>query len=393
MTHAEQDRAGKAAASAPPPPEEPPASWPKWDAWLPADLPWHAIGAGAAAGVLAALILIAASRFTGGDGGVSAVEARLARVEQQLGELSGRPPPPAVDPKTVDELTSRLAKLEAAVTGLRTPAPNPELLNRISTLEGALKALDEKLGIVARRTDDISVIARDAREKADANAKAVAELAQKVAQLGTVSPGDLDALSNRIGALERGAKTVEGELARRGIGEAGDRAVRLAVTAAALGAAVERGDPFATELATAKLLAADPRALAPLEPFATTGVPLAASLARELAALVPALTQAAGGVPRDAGVLARLAAGAERLVRIRPLDEATGDDPAAVLARIELKAAQADLAGALAELAKLPANVQAPAQPWIAKAQARIAAVAASRRFAAEAFAAIGKTP
>jgi len=49
--------------------------------------------------------------------------------------------------------------------------------------------------------------------------------------------------------------------------------------------------------------------------------------------------------------------------------------------------------GALAELAKLPAPARTAAQAWIAKAQARLAAVAASRRFAADAFAALGKTP
>jgi hypothetical protein len=54
---------------------------------------------------------------------------------------------------------------------------------------------------------------------------------------------------------------------------------------------------------------------------------------------------------------------------------------------------QADLPGALTELAKLPAPARAAAQAWIAKAQARLAAVAASRRFAAEAFAALGKSP
>jgi hypothetical protein len=81
------------------------------------------------------------------------------------------------------------------------------------------------------------------------------------------------------------------------------------------------------------------------------------------------------------------------LVRFRPLDEPPGDDPAAVLTRIEQRALQADLPGAIKELAKLPAPARAAAQAWIAKAQARLAAVAASRRFATDAFAALGKMP
>jgi len=110
-------------------------------------------------------------------------------------------------------------------------------------------------------------------------------------------------------------------------------------------------------------------------------------------ALTNALAQSSGAPPREGGFLERLQANAERLVRIRPLDEPPGDDPAAVLTRIEQRALQADLPGALTELAKLPAPARAAAQAWIAKAQARLAAIAASRRFAADAFAALGKTP
>src|SRR5262245_47738271 len=131
----------------------------------------------------------------------------------------------------------------------------------------------------------------------------------------------------------------------------------------------------------------------PLEPYAASGLPSAATLSRELMGLLGTLAQASGTTPRDGGFLERLQANAERLVRIRPLDEPPGDDPAAVLVRIEQRASQADLPGALAELAKLPAPARAAAQAWIAKAQARLAAVAASRRFAADAFAALGKTP
>src|SRR5262249_1056150 len=95
----------------------------------------------------------------------------------------------------------------------------------------------------------------------------------------------------------------------------------------------------------------------------------------------------------EGGFGGRLQAKAEGLVRVGPGDEPPGEDPAAVLARIEQRASQADLPGALAELAKLPAPARAAAQAWIAKAQARLAAVAASRRFAAHAVAPLGTPP
>jgi hypothetical protein len=362
-----------------------------WAARTPPDPPWRAIGAVAAGIVVLVLLVLLTGRFSGDDGRIRTIEARIARAEQQVRELSGRAPTNGVEAQALHELTARVAKLEAGGSNTRPPAADPALANRMATLEGALKSIEEKIGVVARRTDDIDLIARDAREKAQGTAAAIAELTQKMARLSNAS--DLDASVNRIAVLERLTGAMQAELAKRGIGEAGDRPVRLAVTAAALNTAVERGDAFAAELAAAKLLAGDAGALAPLESFAATGLPSATALGRELVALTNALAQTSGASPREGGFLDRLQANAERLVRIRPLDEPPGDDPAAVLVRVEQRAIQADLSGALAELAKLPAPARAAAQPWIAKAQARLAAVAASRRFAADAFAALGKTP
>jgi hypothetical protein len=117
-------------------------------------------------------------------------------------------------------------------------------------------------------------------------------------------------------------------------------------------------------------------------------------LGRELGQLVPAMREAAGTAqPREGSFLERLQANAERLVRIRPLEEKPGDDTHAILSRIEIKAGNGDIPGALAELAKLPPEVRAPAQAWIAKAEARAKADAASRKLAADAFAALKPSP
>jgi hypothetical protein len=142
-----------------------------------------------------------------------------------------------------------------------------------------------------------------------------------------------------------------------------------------------------------KSFGADPRPLAPLEPFARAGVPSAAVLARELTALLPAMAQAAGSAPHNGGIMERLQANAGKIVRVRPPGEMAGDDLSAILARIEARAAQSDLAGALAELDKLPAQARAPAQAWIAKVEARNAAIDASRRAAADLLAALGNVP
>jgi hypothetical protein len=60
------------------------------------------------------------------------------------------------------------------------------------------------------------------------------------------------------------------------------------------------------------------------------------------------------------------------------------------LARIEIAASKADLPAALDGLAKLPEAARAPAQGWIAKAQARQAALAAAQALAANTANALG---
>jgi len=170
-----------------------------------------------------------------------------------------------------------------------------------------------------------------------------------------------------------------------------DHAARLALSAVALRDAVASGAPFTAELDQAKSLGGDDKTLASLAPFAASGVPSAAALTQELHGLIPAMLKASGAQSPVGGFLERLEANAEKLVRIRPVGAPAGDDASAVLARIEIESANADLAGALADVNKLNSAVRAPVQDWIGKAQARQAALAAAHEFAAKTARALGK--
>ena len=176
-------------------------------------------------------------------------------------------------------------------------------------------------------------------------------------------------------------------MARRAA-SADDRAARLTVAAEALRAAVERGAPYKAELAAVKSLGADQNATAPLEPFAADGVPSAQRLRTSFRTLTPALLRASGAAPSDGSFLGRLESNAQKLVRITPVDAPAGDEPSAVIARINVDAARADIAAALADIARLPEpRKNRWPTPWVKKADARDAAVAASRRIAADALA------
>jgi hypothetical protein len=319
------------------------------------------------------------------------LDVRLVRAEQQIRELTDRPASGSSDRAAIDALTGRIAKLEAALTAARPAANDPALANRISALEGEVKAQAEIVAILGRRHDEVATASREARQRADVNAASNAELHEKIARLGTspIERREFDALTTRIAAIERSEKALETELAKRPPDGTNDNAVRLAVISAALWGAVERGDTYASLLTMTKALAGDPKRLAPLEPFAATGLPSAAALGRQLSGLAPALYQAAGAAPRE-GILDRLAASAEKLVRVRPIEDVAGTDAVAIVSRVEARAAQADLSGALAELAKLPANVREPANAWIKTAEQRSAAIEASQRMATESLAALG---
>ena len=302
-------------------------------------------------------------------------ELRLASIEARLREMAARPAP---DARAMAELAARVERLENA--------PRPAAASSAS-IEEAVKPLQAAVADLARRTEDSASAIREARSRADAAQVAAADTA-RTADDRT----DVEALTRRLVVLESASKPLS-EDAVKSLVAAGDRPLRAAVAAQALQAAVERGDPFAAELAAAKAVSPNAQALAPLEPFASTGLPSAASLSRALSEVAAAIPKRTASPEPAGGFLERLQSNAEKLVRIRPIDEATGDDPAALVSRAQAKSARGDFAAAVADLNALPASMRASADEWIRKVEARNAAVTASRRAVTDALAALGKLP
>jgi hypothetical protein len=400
--------AGASAAPEPPRPPSAPSWRPEWldgaalnerFARLRDRLDWRLAAAGAtgaAAVFLLFLVMWAAGAFTPRDDVTAPLTTRMAGLEKRVADLAGRPQPAAADPRAVAELGTRVAAAEQAMTRLAdldsrlgkaeqaTPRATADqaLTARVAALETAMRPLAE----IGSRLDTANAAARDAKSRADA----AFEAAQKNAAAPAVQAADhkeIEALGARVAALEQALKSSEARVAATA---GADKAGRLAFVAVALRATVERGDPFVQELAAVRPLVADAKALGSLEPFAASGVPRVSTLARELSSLTTPMLAAAGGPPRE-GFIDRLQANAERLVRIRPINEAPGDDPATVIGRADVKATHGDLAGAVAELGSLPAAVRVPADGFIARAKAREAALAAARKLADDAVGALAK--
>jgi hypothetical protein len=276
------------------------------------------------------------------------------------------PSVPQINASAIDDLTARVAGLEQKAGKQVTDAVAAA---RIDALEKSL------------RGDLASLRAQSEKRSAEANNA-------RSASGESVTAPELSALNERVSQLERSSRNQGAEIAPEGekiAKPADDMPLRRVVAAALLDVAVQQGHPFPALLTTAKSLAPNPDALKPLEPFAATGVPNAPLLSRELLTLVPKLSPPAESSTSGSGIVDRLQAGASKLVRIERTD-ATGNDRSAIVARATAAALRNDFAEARRELNTLSSADRAPAQAWLDKADARDAALAASRQFAADAM-------
>jgi hypothetical protein len=362
----------------------------------PRGFPWAVAGASAGGGLVIAAILAALLSYAGviglrqssqGAASESAFADRLAKLESQL---AARNAAPASD-VALRDIAARVSRIETVQAQPQPPATDAAMASRVNALETTVKSLGSGVAGLDGRTAEIASAARESRARDDALAKTVAGMKVVADQSNGVGRDDIDKLTERVASLEASTRAVEQKIETPG-GTAADRDVRIAVFAAALRNTVERGAPFTAELGAIKPLASNPQAVAALEPFAVSGIPDGVALSGELTALVPAMRRTAASPTLHGGTfLDKLQASAGRLVRIRPVDEPAGNDPEVTVDRIESRAEHADIDGALNELGKLPPNVRAPADAWIAKAHRRQAALAAAQKISADALGALAK--
>ncbi|MGC2135152.1 MAG: mitofilin family membrane protein [Xanthobacteraceae bacterium] len=399
-----------AAADTPPPESASPASPnPPSNAGAGRGLKTYALGA--ILGAVAMLVIVAALRFTGVLPSREAAAPLLPAAPETSAAMHTAP--------SNDAISARLDRLERAIQTQRTqPAQSS------GTAAAETKALSDSVAALSRRLDDIAATSQSAAKTADtaqataeaaksasANAsqsatqaandavskaaseaasQAATQVANQVASQASGQKSDLDALTNRVAALESAVKALSENAAHPAEG-ANDQAARLTIAAEALRAAVERGTPYQAELAAVQTLGVTQDATAPLQSFAANGVPTPAALAQELAALTPDLRRASEPSSGGSTFLERLEAHAQHLVSITPVDAPAGNEPSAVIARIEADAEHADIAAALTDIAALPATAKPLAADWVGKAKAREAAIAASRQIAAAALANLSK--
>jgi hypothetical protein len=301
---------------------------------------------------------------------------------------------PAVDPKVLDDFSQRIGKIETALNNPpANAAPDAQLANRIAANESALKSNDAELVKLNNLAEQASASGTQALRQAEALNTTINQLAARVDDLARqrpdgVTPAQFDELKKQVTALDQATQAARKDIQTNA---AAASASRLALVAATLRNAVLSHEPYQAELARMQALSTDAKRLAPLQRFASTGVPSDAQLADELRKLLPALMQTVAPQDTSGTFLDRLRANAERLVRVTPADAPRGDDPSDVLTRLSFEANHKDIDAALRDVQKLPQAAQQKTADWIASVKARNDALAAAHAFAGEAANGLGR--
>jgi hypothetical protein len=256
-----------------------------------------------------------------------------------------------------DDITKQIgalsAQIDAQAKQLDTRAKQAEIQTR------EIEALTKQAEAQTKEIKALDIAAL--RSRLDAAEAALKSAGAAAEQTKTAETRARDELAAKFAALDAQVKQAQ---ARPAVANAAE-----VVALGALRDAIARGAPFTRELnAVRAMLGEAGGALAPFEPAAAKGLPTVADLRKRFTALAPKL---AHEPKNESGYFSRLMSSAGRLVEVRPIGDAAGDSAGAVVARVETRLANNDLAGALQEAAKLPAAAKVQAADWLADASRR----------------------
>lgn len=333
------------------------------------------------------------------EAGLKAAESRISDLEAALRDTGAAPD--AATGALPEEATARIAEIETGLAELRRfvssggageSAGLASLQEAQGTLDAALKqvsddqqALTARLGELAAKlpdTSDLSGGLAELRDRATTLGQDLEDLKGSLTglrqELDTLSNGQTSlaarveegvaSLTARLTALDDRLSPVE---ARMGDVSARETAAR-AVAVSSLRAAMDRGEPYATELAAVASALPEGTDLSALTARADRGVPTRSVLKANFPAV--ARTMAAEiDAPADGDIVGGLLANARALVSIRQPGESDAATPQAALGRMEARVDSGDLAGALTAYEELPQTVRAAGADWVADARARLA--------------------
>ncbi|MEZ5934435.1 MAG: mitofilin family membrane protein [Alphaproteobacteria bacterium] len=336
----------------------------------------------------AATALAASFFWTAGNDGITTLQSasdalagRVTQAEEQIGRIGALDERLAAVEGTGDSgLADRLGEFETRLAALGNGSGGGALTERLAAFEQELQTLAADLRATADAQQSsaetiasVEATVADTGKLVETNGQSVETLteeAQKLAGTAEQLSGDLQSLATRVGEAE-------GRLDH--LGGAYQRGAAMIVAIGDIDRAISRSEPYASALTSLQSLAKDDDALgaslAALEPAAADGVPGLAALKSSFGEAASRALLADEG---DRSLTDQVGDNLFGIINMRPAGaEAEGSDSRAILARARARLAQDDLGSALAELATLEGGAAEAMQPWIARAESRIAAEAA----------------
>ena len=270
------------------------------------------------------------------------------------------------------ELETRVAKTAEASAAAK--AGTQRLDRELATVKTEAARLAQRTETIKAAQDGLGQAVRVAREEAAKLNVQVESLKSDVLQQfkSFARPQDVDSalkpLASKLTALESqlGA-VVESETARK----ANAKRIVMALELGNLKRVLNRGGPYAAELAEVKRVTGGSVDFSALEKFQTDGVPTNRQLRDEFSKLAYDIIRA-DNIKHDATTFERLLGSAKSLVRVRRADLPASDSSAeAIVARIEKLLKQGNLSGALEQAKKLSEKSIRPARSWLERVAAR----------------------
>lgn len=320
---------------------------------------------------------------------------RLARMEERLSALAAAA---LADPKgagpipQLAQITGRIADLETALTNRLAAARRDmatEIENKLATtaeaaeaarsgtqrLDREVTALKSDVTRTAQRvdqtksdTDRLSEIARAAQDEIASLKAALDTLRRETAKPADVSAAVAPAAA-RLAKLEGSVAEV---LKAEGDRQSNAERIVLSLELGNLKRAIDRGGPFAAELAEVRKVAGNRLDLSVLQRYQDEGLPTTAELARQFRPLTSTIIDA-DAEQTDASVVDRLLSGARTIVRVRKLTpEADDTSVEATVARMESALNDGRLADVMRHAKTLPPkSITGPTRAWLDKVAAR----------------------
>ena len=334
---------------------------------------------------------------SGATNDMAAVRTRISELEATLEGLAG-----GASSSISQEASSRIAEIENGLSELRRfvssggagesaglASLQDAQAKLVQSVEGLAKTQGEQAATLEGLSGDAAGLEAVEGEIASLN-EGTAALQQafdstkgQVTALG----GDLDTLgkgqsalearldtglkdvSTRLAALEERIAPIEAQMGDASARETAARAVAVS----ALKSAMDRGAPFATELAAVASVLPQGTDLSDLTARAQAGVPTRTALREEFAAAARRMS-AAMDAPAEGDLVDSLLSNARSLVSVRQPGESDAATPQAALGRMEARVGRGDFAGALEAYDELPQDVRSAGAGWVADARARLAA-------------------